>query len=212
MIGITGAHRTGKTTLAKAYADAAGIPYVDASVSTICKEIGFNPMQRNPFAVRLRAQLTILERVDAIYAAHAGEQAITDRTPLDFIAYTMADVAGQSVPDGLQRDFAVYVQRCIDVTNRRFSAICLVQPGIDVVEPEAGKIVAPLNQAYIEHLNILLMGLMADDRLHPVHAWLPRQKTSLVERVAALGYLAKEVVESAHLDKIEALEDGERLQ
>lgn len=186
MIGLCGAHRTGKTSLARAVAEKhEDVLFLETPVSGICKELGFDPARTHDFKTRLEVQGEILKRVDAIYAKHAGERAITDRTPLDMIAYTMADAIGDRVAQEDQQRFASYVQQCIDVTNKRFGVLIVVQPGIPLV-PAEGK--AALNAAYIEHLSAIILGLSVDERVKPLHFYLPRSMTDMVERVGAVEF------------------------
>lgn len=188
MIGLCGAHRTGKTTLAKAYALKSGSTFLETSVSAINRELGFDLNKEHNFGERLAHQEVILERIDGIYAKHAGEDVITDRTPLDMIAYTMAEAINDRVAKEDQARFKRYVQKCIDVTNRRFGILMLVQPGIPVIAEE-GK--AAPNLAYIDHLNQIILGLTVDERVRPIHFYVPRNVVGLKERIEAVEYAVK---------------------
>jgi hypothetical protein len=188
MIGLCGAHRTGKTTLAKAYALKSGSTFLETSVSAINRELGFDLTREHTFAERLDHQEKILQRIDRIYGEHVGEDVITDRTPLDMISYTMAEAINNRVADEDQERFARYVRNCIDVTNRRFGILMLVQPGIPIVDEE-GK--AAANAAYIEHLNSIILGFTVDERIRPIHFYIPRKMTGLKERIEAIEYAVK---------------------
>lgn len=202
MHGLIGAHRVGKTTLAREFAKRHGWKFAQTSVSAILKELGLNPAVEMPFDVRLQAQEEILKRLDTFYAENAGQNVITDRTPIDLLAYTMADAIGDRVEPGLHERFERYVNACFDLTNRRFSDLLVVQPGIALVAEE-GK--AALNKPYIEHLNSLMLGLCADQRLKVPHFYIPRQRTDLEGRmrsvtVARQRALEKMAQEAAELD------------
>jgi nicotinamide riboside kinase len=184
-LSLVGAHRTGKTTLAKAYALKSGARFLETSVSAINKEFGFDLSKEHSFAERLDHQERILTRIDAIYAECAGEDFVTDRSPIDMLAYTMAEAYGDRVAPEDQERFAHYVQRCIEVTNRRFGVLVLVQPGIPIVAEE-GKAVA--NAAYMEQLNSICLGLTADERVKPIHFYIPRKTLSVNERVEAIEF------------------------
>lgn len=184
MIGLCGAHRTGKTSLARAYAEKHGIAFVETPVSAIFRELGHDPAAAFDFKTRLDIQEVILERLDAVYGAlNPTEQAITDRTPIDLMGYTMSEAIGAAVSAADQERFKKYVQRCFDVVNRRFSTLVLVQPGIPL-KVEEGK--AVVNAAYIEHLNSLMLGLSVDQRVKIAHFYIPRQVLGMDERLAAL--------------------------
>jgi hypothetical protein len=195
MVGLCGAHRTGKTTLARMYAKEAGIEFIETSVSAINKELGFDLSKEHPFAERLSQQKMILDRVDEIYARHSGKKCIVDRTPLDMIAYTMAEAIHERVSPDDQEDFAQYVQKCFDIANKRFGVVVLVQPGIEIKDAE-GKAVP--NAAYIEHLNTLILGVMCDERLNVPHGYIQRNKTEMEERLYAVDYCVGSVYREAH--------------
>ena len=184
MIGLCGAHRTGKTSLARAYAEKHGIAFVETPVSTIFRELGHDPAATFDFKTRLDIQEVILTRLDQVYGAlNPAELAITDRTPIDMLGYTMSEAIGEAVSVADQERFKKYVERCFEVTNRRFSTLVLVQPGIPLVAAE-GK--AVMNAAYIEHLNSLMLGLSVDQRVKMPHYYIPRQRLKMEDRLAAL--------------------------
>src|SRR3569832_863688 len=84
LIGLCGAHRTGKTSLAKAYAKKHGIAFMETSVSAIFKELGLDPAASFDFKTRLDIQEVILERLDAMYSGGApGGGAGGGRAPGD---------------------------------------------------------------------------------------------------------------------------------
>jgi len=187
MIGLCGAHRTGKTSLAKAYAEKHGIIFLETPVSSIFKELGYDPADKLDFSTRLSIQEVILERLDAYYATVAGVQAIADRTPVDLMGYTLADVHGHAVSPDEEKRLARYIARCYEVINKRFTALMLIQPGIPVV-PAPGK--APLSAGYIEHLNSLMLGLACDQRVKVPHYYLMRHVLDPEERLDRLEQVA----------------------
>jgi len=186
MIGLAGAHRVGKTTLAREFAKKHGLEFVQTSASQVFKDMGLDPAATHDFATRLAVQEEILNRFDALYAQHTrADLAIADRTPLDMLAYTLADAIQNAVPAGLQGRFDSYIHRCFEVTNRRFAVLLVIQPGIELVAEE-GK--AAINSAYIEHLNSIVLGLSVDERVKAAHFYIPRYMTSLEERIGALEF------------------------
>lgn len=202
MIGLAGAHRTGKTTLARAYAKKRGLEFVETSASQVFRDMGLDPAAALDFSTRLRVQEEILARFDALYATHMRtDMAITDRTPLDMLAYTLADATGDVVGDEDQARLERYVRKCFEVTNKRFGVLVVVQPGIALVAEE-GK--AALNNAYIEHLNSLILGLSVDERLKSAHFYIPRSTMDLGDRIGALDF----AVGRAKRRVIDELEDA----
>lgn len=188
-IGIVGSHRTGKTTLAKLYAERGGIQLVQTDVSGLFKELGFDPKLDYDFATRLFLQRKILERVDTQYCKAAGTF-ITDRTPLDMLSYTLADVTRQNMTPEFTNEVMQYSRDCFEVTNRHFGLLMLVSPGIKVIEAE-GK--APANEAYMEHIHHIALGLLVSQEVKAEHYYIPRHMTDLEDRVEALSNAVEKV-------------------
>jgi hypothetical protein len=179
MIGLCGAHRTGKTSLAQAFSNHSGVPFLQTSASAIFSMMGYDPKADYPIDIRLHIQRELLIYLRGTYDKWKGQTFITDRTPLDLAAYLLADVTRENVCDGIVE----YVEDCLELTNRTFGTIFIIQPGIPLVE-EQGK--APATPAYIEHLNALIVGLSVDPRLAITKYRLPRSVTDMLDRV---GYI-----------------------
>lgn len=184
MIGLTGAHRTGKSTLARAYADYAGIKYVQTKASQTFNRLGFSPKEDYPFEIRLMIQHELLVDMDKLYS-ESGLSWITDRTPIDLLAYTMADIQRANLREIHVDAFIRYMAACISCVNAHFTNILVVQPGIPLFD-ESGK--APCNNAYMEHLNALVLGIVVDQRIKPYHYYIPRDVLNLEARVKAIEF------------------------
>lgn len=210
MIGLCGAHRTGKTTLARAYAQETGTLFVQSPVSQVWAELGLDPA--NPdfdFKTRLDVQEVILDRLDAAYSAAAGIKAIADRTPIDLLGYTMAEALSHSVTEADMARFHRYVQRCFDVLNRRFSILLLIQPGIPLqLDQNKGS----LNEAYIAHLNSLMFGLSVDERVRIPHFYMPRGTVDHADRMAALKSTVVRAIAHVQRDYATQRAEGAHLQ
>jgi predicted ATPase len=205
MIGLTGAHRTGKTTLAKAYSERTGIPFVQTSASGVFAKLGCDPKADYSFPERLAIQMAILEHLNGEYSK-AGICFITDRTPLDAAAYTLADVTRASEGSIMYgRHIMRYLEDCIEVTNRHFTTIVVVQPGIELVEEE-GK--APANPAYVEHIAQIIMGLVVDQRVQPCHYYIARHMLELEARIQSLHWAVGRSSERFQQTKNELAENG----
>lgn len=177
-IGLCGAHRVGKTTLAQAVSQATGIPFLKTHTSHIFQQHGLDPAQPMPFDTRLAIQQEILAAGKAVWQQETG-RFLSDRTPLDMAAYTLADVHGTTTLN--ETAFMRYLTDCIEATNRFFSTLIIVPPGIPLVS-EPGK--AALHGAYIEHIHTLIAGLCHDDRIAATVHHLQREVLSLDARVA----------------------------
>ena len=158
-LGLCGAHRTGKTTLAIAISSHLNIPFVRTTTSQVFAQLGLDPAEPMDFQTRLFVQNHVLDAAEQVWKESASPF-ISDRTPIDMIAYTIGDIQGKT-----DVDFDLlsqYIDRCFASTNQFFQNLAIIQPGIPLVYEE-GK--ATLNAAYIEHINVLVIGLCSDRRL-----------------------------------------------
>ena len=176
-LGLCGAHRTGKTTLAKAIAASFDIPFVQTTTSQVFADLGLDPAAPMDFATRLFVQNHVLDAAEKIWQ-DVAHPFISDRTPIDMIAYTLGDIQGKTEVnfDLLNQ----YIDRCLAITNQYFPNLAIIQPGIPLIY-EQGK--AALNAAYIEHINILVIGLCADARLQAQVFCNPREAIALDTRI-----------------------------
>lgn len=203
-IGLSGAHRVGKSTLANAFAREHGIPYVQTSGSPVFKTLGLDPKADYPFETRYMIQQGVLEcfRVQYEHASKQNKAFVTDRTPVDLAAYLLADVQRGTLNGNVEVGKLVntYVEDCLREAARWFSMIVLVQPGIEVVEAEGKASGCP---AFMEHLNALNAGLMQHDHFLVPHFAMPRDCLLLSERVQALSQAARTVLQ-AHVAAAES--------
>lgn len=177
-IGICGSHRTGKTTLAQAIATQLNIPFAVTSTSDVFFQHGLDPAQPLEFEQRLWIQQKVLLAGEQIWQQYVSTGFITDRTPIDMMAYTLADIQGDTTVDfaALQ----IYLTDCFQITNQYFSQLFIIQPAIPLVH-ETGK--AALNKAYIEHLNSLIIGLCYDEQIQIKPLVIKRETINLAERI-----------------------------
>lgn len=176
-IGLCGAHRVGKTTLALAVSQAAQIPFLKTHTSQLFAARGLDPAKPIPFHTRLSIQQEILTAGEQVWRQAEGPF-ISDRTPLDMAAYTLADIQGTTEVDSPA--LLGYLQDCLDKTNRFFATLVIVPPGIPLIH-EPGK--AALHEAYIEHIHTLIVGLCYGKHISAKVCQLERTTLSLDERV-----------------------------
>jgi hypothetical protein len=179
-LGLCGAHRTGKTTLAIALSDRLNVPFVRTTTSQVFADLGLDPAEPMDFETRLFVQNHVLDAAEKVWQS-SSSPFISDRTPIDMIAYTLADIQGKT-----EVDFDLlgqYIDNCFVSSNRFFQKLAIVQPGIPLVY-EDGK--AALNAAYIEHINILVIGLCNDSRLKANVFCNPRDAIALETRISKI--------------------------
>jgi hypothetical protein len=163
--------------MAKAVAEAWNVAFVRTQTSDVFAEYDLDPSEPMSFDTRLWIQHKIIDAAEQVWAAEGGDF-VTDRTPLDMLAYTLADIRGDT--EVKFDDLAAYVQRCYESTGEHFSRLIIVQPGIPLVFEE-GK--AALNQAYIEHLNTTVTGLVYDERQPLDATTMPRNVLDMQDRL-----------------------------
>lgn len=205
MLGLTGSHRTGKTTLAQEFSKRKGMPLVRTSASGVFADMGLDPKVDYPLEVRLDVQQRILEAFEKQYRTVPGGVFVTDRTPIDMMAYTLADVQRSNVPDDQMGRIESYLKDCVEVSNTFFSILMVVQPGI-ALKDEPGK--APANVPYVEHINHLVMGIVVSEAVESAHYYIPRSMTGLGRRIECMEFAIKRTQEKFEAHKQRLAEVG----
>jgi hypothetical protein len=177
MIGLAGAHRTGKSTLARTFSERAGVPLVAASASPTFARLGRDPQVDYDFVETLFIQENILQDLCERWQA-GGDYFVTDRTPLDLYAYALARVQRETLDEQKQRLLDTYKAKCASATEAYFRAFVIVHPGIPIV-PDATK--GPALAGYVDHIDALIMGLGAYESV-PVYS-IPKSDLDLNTRV-----------------------------
>jgi hypothetical protein len=178
-IGLCGAHRTGKTTLAREYAIRNNVSFLEMKTTNVFKDLGLDPKVEYDFETRLTIQNSILAKME--YLLNSVEGAfISDRTPIDVLAYTLADVQRSNLTPEQSMAVMRHFEACVKLTNKFYSCLIVVQPAIPIVEAE-GK--APAIPAYMEHLNSLILGLVIHEKVFCSHFYIPKRIISLSERL-----------------------------
>ena len=175
-IGICGAHRTGKTTLARALAESTGLTLMDAGVSAVFRELGLEPSRTLSFADRMRVQDAILAKYLNLMAG--AENVIIDRTPIDFIGYLLADLNQDHYQEeGASQWVVGYIERCLEAARRTMSFVIFVSPGIPLEMAEGKGLVDP---GYIRAVHWLMRGALEDSGV--AHDYLPTSYIDLAMR------------------------------
>jgi len=179
MIGLTGAHRAGKTTLAKLLAEKIGIPFLQ--LPPVVKQMGLSPKDIEHFGVRLEVQRAYLEEAAALYRTQPTIF-ITDRTPLDIAAYLLGDVR-QDLPKHQIDDAMELLNQAVGLTSKTFSTIMFI-PTVLKFEEHPDK--PPMNPAYQNQIETLIKGLLYHDAMSCQFYLLGAQVTDLQDRLTVL--------------------------
>lgn len=195
LIGLCGAHRTGKTTLAREYAERSNMRFVPTNASEVFKILGHKPNEEYPLEVVLDIQEALLEVFKDIWeeAWMSEDDCITDRTPIDLIAYTMAHVKQNNITEELEERLINYVMDCYEVGNRLFNLYVVLLPGIDVVEAD-GK--ASLSYAYIDYISKLVLGTVVDESVYVPNYKIPAWCLDLEERMERIDAMISHTVDT----------------
>ena len=177
-IGICGAHRTGKTTLAKALAKALNMPFVEIGTSAIFAKNNLDPAKPMDFRTRLYIQQQILKHAVEVWLG-MDKPFICDRTPIDMMAYTLAEVQGDTLDRQTEQELLDYLVQCRISLDRDFGALVLVPPAIPIVDA-IGK--ASPSPNYINHIHLLCLGLYNQSSIDGYI--IPQHITNLNDRVA----------------------------
>jgi hypothetical protein len=154
-IAFAGAHRTGKTTLAQLTADRFGLPFLKTSTSQIAASMGIDLKAPLDFGTRMKFQFKVL---DMLCDTYRGADFVTDRSPLDAAAYTLANVQASTGTVEEQREVIRYVDACMELA-RQFDLVLFVSPGIPMVATKDADDQAPAYQLHHHHL---VRGMLED--------------------------------------------------
>lgn len=195
-IGLTGAHRVGKSTLAEVLAKDIKAEYTPVGISDMQAAYGYDSSKQDyPWEERKKIQELLLREFSGqllglrVYRAESLNRPlkITDRTPLDLVGYAM-----WSFPDNPTKEDTAwlenYIQLCIELTNRNYRGVALVQPGIPLVNSPTS---AAADAEMIETFTQCYLSLFLDPRLHVKKFIIPRElidtdRRSLAVRSALL--------------------------
>ena len=181
LIGVVGVMGTGKTTLCAE----SGYEFIKTDVSGIYKRNNLDPKVFMDFDTRLRIQEEILEYHSDIWMKAKNDSMtvmITDRTPLCFMAFTLAEISGYgSLTEKQDQDLKSYIHRCW-LAMKLFDGIVYLSQSFTPPVDLSGKVRASMSYGYREHYDNLLKGLMSD-----MDAYLAKCDTS--DKIARLSRL-----------------------
>lgn len=163
-IGLCGAQGTGKTTLAKAYSEASGVPYIDAKVGDFLRDIGVDLSRSDmPIVERMKAQLMVAGHIASITEAPGLSKTgfITDRTPIDVMAYTHDIAAPHYKNDEVVELYDQTKMVCAETIIENFNLCMIIRPGVPLTEDDHQRQQrGSLNPFYVNHMDILMSSLI----------------------------------------------------
>lgn len=207
-IGFCGAHRVGKTTLAKRVADELGYTFIDGSCTGVFEKLGLAANQPLNFKERLSVQIEIFDRyLDNVSGA---TNFVTDRTPFDYFGYTMAELNTMAVSGEnahiVEQAVETYFGACGIALNKTIDLMFLVSPGIPIVNVEGKGIIS---KPYIDHVGYLIEAIAHDVDRHHFGSTIPVPKPYIdldvrtkfcMQAINLVSQSAKERETSPHLN------------
>jgi hypothetical protein len=181
ILGLAGSHRSGKTTLARAVAAKGGIAFYDGSFGRLARTLGFESVARMSIFERLTMQNRVLDLYDREIRQDAAAR-ITDRTPLDMLAYLVAEVGMHAgLGDAASREVVAYRDRCIGLTRDLFDDVFVLQ-ALPVYVVADGK--PSDDPAYQMHIQTLIEGAIFAARgilpITPIDTFAPEMRVAVV--------------------------------
>lgn len=190
--GFAGPSSSGKSTLAKEVAKLSGLPYFAFPTTDLMAEIGVNGVDDLSMLDRVCVQSHLLSRYWDLTQAHA-RPFITDRTPIDIIAYMLAEVQMHGTPPELIDKIDTLVTTALNATDCTFMALFTVR-ALPVYEVDPKR--PPSNIAYHRHIEMLVDGATARLKRPTVYRLLTTKHEARVGAVQkAMGDEFAELIE-----------------
>ncbi|AGC36126.1 thymidylate kinase [Rhizobium phage RHEph10] len=169
----TGTHRSGKTTTAKLLAEQLGIEFLDSSFD-VAKKFGFNPVGEMSLTDRMAMQILVLEdHIEKLKAA--PRPLITDRCPLDYFAYTLAQFGMTSHKQTDEKTILAahaFAEKCLEETKTYYDMVFIMDP-LKVYEVDLTKATPTANPAFQLHIHALIHGAVSQIHQEVNYAMVP---------------------------------------
>lgn len=185
MIGLMGAHRTGKSTLCQALLSAGrGLLWEkEISISKMQKDLGYDSSNQSydwdtRKSIQARLLAAFFKKIHEPYTQSVVHHTvISERTPLDLIGYLVMNAPENPTAGDLEW-IDNYIANCIALTNVNYSKVFLLQPGIEYVECATSA-----KEDSMDILNAIYLKTLLDPRLTVDRVIVPQEMTDLTERV-----------------------------
>lgn len=154
-LGLYGAHRSGKTTLARHISEELGVPFVETTSAKVFERYGLTPNSHIDIRHRLAIQCDILREAVDLWAAQP-DGFVTDRTPIDMAAYMLAEVTGE-VSGTLDMDFVKAYEKYVSHLHQASKLFeCVVHCTPPLIKIEDAEFKAKSCPIYGVHLAALM--------------------------------------------------------
>lgn len=171
LYGVVGVAGIGKTTLCRE----SGHEFIKTDVSGIYKKHGLDPKVKMGLDTRLMIQREILDfhLKQWLEACVKGRQTdthmlgtdrvlVTDRTPLCFMTFTLAEISGYGELTPEQNLYVqMYLNKCWKAMSL-FKGVMHLKNVFETRPDDSGKVRASTGYAYSAHYDYLLRGLLSE--------------------------------------------------
>lgn len=155
VFAFSGAHRSGKTTLARRVSEDLGIEFYETKTGEVLKQAGINIVADMSIRDRMKAQELLLDHHLAMIKK-LPRPLIVDRCPIDMLAYTLGEIGMHTIHDpALDSQITTYTARCLNSMELHYAGAVICQP-LPAYEAQDGK--PPPSRAYQQHIHHLIMG------------------------------------------------------
>lgn len=180
-IAFTGAHRTGKTTLANELAKTYNIPYIDSDVRGYIASLGLTAQDTFSTKSRIEMQVGILHHLlNKVKQANKDHQHfVLDRCALDTVGYLLSELHQHSL-----RDADISPKMVLDLietaeretfSESKLDLVILVRPAIKIQGSATSASDCPVFQAHVDRL------------IHSSFIGYEKPRTSMRHIVATVG-------------------------
>ena len=180
-IGITGAHKSGKTTLAKAVAKKWNITFVETSLSDVLRAYGVTPNEELPFAKRLEVQQGMIGHLINIMS-DAGDNFIADRTFMDIAAMTLSFMP-HNVSSIESETVRLIIDQCYRAQEAFFDKAIIVTNSFDPPMEEAAAEKGIFCWSWNFQISAIVKGLALNPMNRCNTSFLPETASSLPRRM-----------------------------
>jgi hypothetical protein len=189
--GISGCHNSGKTTLAKGLSEALGMHLYLTDTTAVAKSIGIDPVAKLSDENRFALQEYLLEHFWET-SQKLPRPFVCDRTPLDYVAYTLSTLSHMHGDEQMGKRIATYIDRALWVTTNTFMSIIIVRE-LDGYEADPKR--PPANVAYQRQTQLLIEGLAFGSLRHINRFIMPLSDHT--RRMAEIGNHIADCVEES---------------
>jgi hypothetical protein len=163
LYGICGPSSSGKTTLARQIAEDLGMDFYATNTNDVCRAVGIDPHAPMTLDTRLKLQMHIVQHhIEQIQIL--PRPLITDRTPLDMLAFLAAEFHMQShlLADEETLECAdMLAEACIDATAAHYDMLFYLGP-LPTLTVDPTKPRPPVNRIYQRHFALIVQGALLE--------------------------------------------------